>query len=58
MIEVVIYTLLSDVGDIWDTNVYQSQIISASIRSSLNISQSLKYETNIFTVPYKVLMQA
>lgn len=52
------YDVLSDVGEIWDTNGYMSQIISASIRSPLHITQSAKCGADICTVPYKVLMQS
>ncbi len=52
------YDVLSDVGEIWDTNDYNSFIISASIRSPLHITQSAKCGADIATVPYKVLMQS
>jgi transaldolase len=50
--------VLYDVGEVWDVQGYESQIIAASIRHPMHMLESAKAGADIATVPYKVLMQS
>lgn len=50
--------VLEEIGEIWDIQGYESQIIAASIRHPMHIVQAAKAGADIATVPYKALMQS
>ena len=50
--------ILYEIGEIWDVQDYDAQIISASIRHPIHIVESAKAGADIATVPYNVLMQS
>jgi transaldolase len=50
--------VLEDVCDIWDVQGYDSEIIAASIRTPIHLTQSALAGAHIATVPYNVLMQS
>lgn len=49
--------LISDIVDIFSAHSITTQIICASIRSSLHVTEAAKLGADIATVPYKVIMQ-
>ena len=49
--------LISDIVDIFSTHSINTEIIAASIRSSLHVTEAAKLGAHIATVPYKVIMQ-
>lgn len=49
--------ILNEIGEVWDVQGYDSQIIAASIRHPMHVLESAKAGADIATVPYKVLMQ-
>ena len=50
--------VLEDICDIWDVQGYDSEIIAASIRNPIHLTQSALAGAHIATVPYNVLMQS
>lgn len=50
--------VLDEICEIWDVQGYESEIISASIRHPIHITQSAKAGADIATVPYNVLIQS
>ena len=50
--------VLTDIGEIWDIQGYESQIIAASIRHPIHLVQAAKAGADIATVPHKALMQS
>ena len=51
-------TLIQDIADIFAIHEIETEIIAASVRTSLHIIQCAKAGAHIATVPFKVLMQA
>ncbi len=51
-------TLIQDITDIFAIHEIETEIIAASVRTSLHIIQCAKAGAHIATVPFKVLMQA
>ena len=51
-------TLIQDIADIFAIHEIETEIIAASMRTSLHIIQCAKAGAHIATVPFKVLMQA
>lgn len=51
-------TLIQDIADIFAIHEIETEIIAASVRTSLHIIQCAKAGARIATVPFKVLMQA
>lgn len=51
-------TLIQDIADIFVIHEIETEIIAASVRTSLHIIQCAKAGAHIATVPFKVLMQA
>ena len=49
--------LISDIADIFTIHDIQSEIIAASIRHPMHITQAALNGAHIATIPYKVLMQ-
>ncbi|MEW5952481.1 MAG: fructose-6-phosphate aldolase [Bacillota bacterium] len=49
--------LIADIITIFDNFGYDAQVISASIRHPMHVTESAKAGAHIATVPYKVLMQ-
>lgn len=50
--------VLDEICEIWDVQGYESEIIAASIRHPIHITQSAKAGADIATVPYNVLIQS
>ena len=50
--------VLEQVCEIWDVQGFESQIIAASIRHPIHITQAALAGADIATVPYNVLMQS
>jgi transaldolase len=50
--------LVADMVDVFETYGLEAQIIAASIRHALHVTQAALAGADIATVPYKVLMQA
>ena len=50
--------LIQDIADIFAIHEIETEIIAASVRTSLHIIQCAKAGAHIATVPFKVLMQA
>lgn len=50
--------VLDEICEIWEVQGFESEIISASIRHPLHITQSAKAGADIATVPYNVLIQS
>jgi transaldolase len=50
--------VLEEICEIWDVQGFESEIISASIRHPIHITQSAKAGADIATVPYNVLIQS
>jgi transaldolase len=50
--------VIQEVCAIWEKNLFESEIIAASIRTPIHIIQAAKAGADIATVPYKVLMQS
>lgn len=50
--------VLEEVGEVWDVQGYESQIIAASIRHPMHIIEAARAGADIATVPYKALMQS
>ncbi|MBX3044402.1 MAG: fructose-6-phosphate aldolase [Candidatus Kapabacteria bacterium] len=50
--------VLEDICEIWDVQGYDSEIIAASIRTPIHLTQSALAGAHIATVPYNVLMQS
>ncbi|WP_298713613.1 fructose-6-phosphate aldolase [uncultured Veillonella sp.] len=51
-------TLIQDIADIFAIHEIETEIIAASVRTPLHITQCAKAGAHIATVPFKVLMQA
>lgn len=49
--------LISDLVDIFNVHEIKTEIIAASIRNPMHITQAAKLGADIATVPYKILMQ-
>ncbi len=49
--------LIKEIAEIYELHGFETQIISASIRHPLHVTQSALAGAHIATVPYKVLMQ-
>lgn len=49
--------LIGEIAEIFDIHNISTQIISASIRNPIHVTDSAKAGAHIATVPYKVLMQ-
>jgi transaldolase len=49
--------LISDISDIFNTHNIQSQIISASIRHPIHVTESARLGAHIATIPYKLVEQ-
>ena len=49
--------LIEEIAQIFDIHNISTQIISASIRNTIHVTDSAKAGAHIATVPYKVLMQ-
>ena len=49
--------LIADIVDIFDAHGIETEIISASIRTPLHVTEAAKLGAHIATVPYKVIMQ-
>ena len=49
--------LIADIITIFDNFGYEAQVISASIRHPMHVTDSAKAGAHIATIPYKVLMQ-
>ena len=49
--------LIADIVDIFDAHGIETEIISASIRNPLHVTDAAKLVAHIATVPYKVIMQ-
>lgn len=50
-------TLISDIAEIFDVHNIETEIISASIRGPMHVTNSALAGADIATVPYKVIMQ-
>jgi transaldolase len=50
-------SLLNDITDIFDIQGISAEIIAASVRSPLHVTQAALAGCDIATVPYKILMQ-
>ena len=50
-------TLISDIVEIFEAHNIKTEIISASIRNPLHVTEAAKLGAHIATVPYKVIMQ-
>ena len=51
-------TLIEDIGEIFMVHNIETEIIAASVRTPIHITQCAKAGAHIATVPYKVLLQA
>lgn len=49
--------LVADIADIFYTQGIETEIIAASIRGPMDVTESARVGSDIATVPYKVLMQ-
>lgn len=49
--------LIADIVEIFEVHGIETEIIAASIRNSLHVTNAAKLGANIATVPYNVLMQ-
>lgn len=49
--------LVSDIVEIFDLHDIQTEIIAASVRSPLHVTQAAKVGAHIATIPYKVIIQ-
>jgi transaldolase len=50
--------VLEDICQIWEMHEYDSEIIAASIRNPIHLTQAAMAGAHIATVPYNVLMQS
>ena len=50
-------SLNADIADIFYTQGIETEIIAASIRGPMDVTESARVGSDIATVPYKVLMQ-
>ncbi len=50
--------VLQEIGEIWSMQNYDSQIIAASLRHPIHLTQAALAGAHIATVPYNVLMQS
>lgn len=50
--------VIQEVCALWEKNLFESEIIAASIRTPIHIIQAAKAGADIATIPYKVLMQS
>ena len=51
------FSIRGDIVDIFDAHGIETEIISASIRNPLHVTEAAKLGAHIATVPYKVIMQ-
>ena len=51
-------TLIEDIAEIFMVHNIETEIIAASVRTPIHITQCAKAGAHIATVPYKVLLQA
>ena len=49
--------LIADIAEIFDIHAIDTEIIAASTRNPLHVTDAAKAGAHIATVPYKVLMQ-
>ncbi len=49
--------LIADIAEIFDLHGIETEIISASIRNPLHVTESAKAGAHIATIPYKVIMK-
>lgn len=49
--------LVSDIMEIFDMHQIQTQVIAASIRHPVHVTESARVGAHIATVPYKIIMQ-
>ena len=52
-----VYKLISDIADIFAIHDIQTEIIAASIRHPMHITEAALKGAHIATVPYKVILQ-
>ena len=50
--------VMNEIGEIWNIQGYESQIIAASIRHPLHLIEAAKAGANIATTPYNVILQS
>jgi transaldolase len=50
--------VVEEVAEIWDVNLYESEIIAASVRHQRHLVAAAMAGADIATVPHKVLMQS
>lgn len=51
------YQIISDIAEIFDIHAIETEIISASIRHPMHVTESAKLGAHIATLPYKVFEQ-